>query len=458
MKLNKDQKRLVRTGMVWAVYETITAGFLIVFALALGASNTVVGILGALPFIAVLLMEMPGAKLVEYFHRKAIFLTTTGISRICWILVLSTPYLFKQHTLWFVGAFFFLLRCLEYLADPAWASWAADLVPDKSRGAFWGRRNMLVSLAGMIASLLAGAYLDLFPKESLLGFATLFGLGIFVGLYANSIMARIKEPEYRDHDHHAFKEFFHVDGQFRTYCWIMVAFNFAVNLASPFFTVYMLHDLGLSYTTFVIFGAIATVSRILAHPHFGYVSDRYGDKPVALICMLGTAIVPIIYLLVTKQTLWLVVPAQIISGIVWAGTELSTWNLLLDLTKREKRAMQIAEYNILTSIPMIIAPVAGGLIADNISLVLAGIPLIFAMSGILRGASSLLLIRIHETRAGKEHAVSEVISHVLTIHPFHGAERAIKIVVKKIRQEFSHVKAPYPVNGKLTRFIPPKTP
>jgi len=456
MKLNNDQKRLISSGAVWAAYEAMTAGFLIVFAIALGASNTVVGILGALPAIAMVLMEIPGAKLVEFFRRKTIFLVATGLSRCAWLLIILTPYLFKEHTLWFLGAFAFLHRCLEYLADPSWSSWAADLVPDRIRGSFWGRRNMMTSFAGMVASLLAGAYLDLFPKENYLGFATLFGLAILLGLYSNWIMSKIKEPEYRDHDHHRIREFFKVDGQFRTYCWIMVLFYFAVNLASPFFTAYMLQNLGLSYTYFVIAGAIATVTRILAHPHFGYVTDKYGDRPVAVISIIGTALVPLAFIFVTPQTLWLIIPAQIISGIVWAGTDLSTWNLLLDLTKREKRAMQVAEYNFLTSIPMVIAPVIGGLVADNLVLGLSGIPLVFAIAFVLRAIPGFLLLRVHETRAGAERPIGEVFAHVLTIHPFHGMERAIKIVVKRVHDEFAHIRAPYPVSGKIPRFPPPK--
>lgn len=447
---------MMYSGAVWALYESINAGFLIVFALALGASNTVVGVLGALPYVATLLMEIPGAKLVEFLPRKTIFVLTTALSRVSWVLIILTPYLFKAHTLWFIGAFFFLMRCLEYLADPAWMSWAADLVPDRMRGVFWGRRNMLVSLAGMIAALIAGAYLDLFPKDSYLGFATLFGVGILFGLYSTKMMARAKEPTYRDHDHHGFREFFRIDGQFRIFCWIMVAFNFSVMLASPFFTVYTLKNLGLSYTMFVIVGAIATVSRILAHPHFGFVSDRFGDRPVALLCMLGTALVPLAYVFITPSMLWLLIPAQMLSGIVWAGTELSTWNLLLDLTHRDKRALQVAEYNFLNSIPNIAAPVIGGLIADNVSLILTGIPLIFVVSGILRAGAALLLTRVHETRVGKEHPVNEVFAQILTIHPFHGMQHAIRIVVKRIRHEFEHERAPYPVNRRILRFDSPK--
>jgi MFS family permease len=457
MKFNRDQKGLMSSGAVWALYEAFNAGFLVVFAIALGASNTVVGVLAALPSLAMVLFELPGAKLVEYFRRKTLFVLGTGLSRLMWVFIILTPYLFKEHTLWFVGGFFFLVRCLEYTADPAWSSWAADLVPDRVRGTFWGYRNMLVSFCGMMASLAGGVFLDLFPKENYLGFAILFGAGTVLGLLSTFIQSHVREPEYRDHDHHGFREFFRVDGQFREYCWIMVVFYFGVNLASPFFTAYMLENLGLSYTYFVIVGAIATIARILAHPHFGYVSDRFGDKPVAVIALLGTAIVPLSFIFVTKQTLWLIVPMQILSGIAWAGHDLSTWNLLLDLTRADKRALQVAEFNFLTSMPMIVSPIIGGLLADHASIaLLAGIPLVFAIATLARGIPALLLLRIHETRTGPEHPIGEVFAHVCTIHPFHGMQSAIKIVVKRVKREFDHMHQPYPMKGREPQFRPEK--
>lgn len=442
----------MHSGIVWALYESVTAGFLVVFALALGASNTIVGLLGALPSIAIVLMEIPGAKLVEYFPRKTVYAFATIVSRCTWLLIILTPYLFTKYALWCIGGFFFLVRCFEYLSDPAWSSWAADLVPDRVRGAFWGRRNMFVSFAGMVASLAAGAYLDLFPKSSYLGFATLFAIGILLGLWATWTMARVKEPVYRDHDHHSMRELFTIDGQFRTYCRLMMLFYFGVNLASPLFTAYMLQNLGLSYTYFVIAGAIATVSRILAHPHFGFVSDRYGDKPVAVISLLGTALVPLTFIFVTKETLWLLIPVQILSGIAWAGHDLSTWNLLLDLTRRDRRAMQVAEYNLLTNIPMVVSPIIGGLIADKLVFVLSGIPLVFAIAAVIRATAGLLLMRVHEERTGAERPLGEVFAHVLTVHPFHGIERVIRIVIKRTEREFEHMHLPYPMRGRQPRF------
>lgn len=451
MRPTTDQKLLLRAGTIWSLHEALTGGFLIVFALALGASNTIVGILGAVPYIATLLMELPGAKLVEYFKRKTIFLIAATFARTTWLLITIAPYVFKEHPLLFVGTFFFFARCMNFLADPAWISWAADLVPDKTRGAFWAQWNVRTSLSGMLVTVLAGAFLDLFPKESLLGFATLFIIGALLGLWSNKIMAQVREPAYKDHDKHGFKEFFKIGGQFRMFCVIMMTYTFAVMLASPLFTPYMLENLGLSYTYFVLAGAIATTSRIISHPYFGHLSDRYGDRPVALISMFGTALVPLLFVLVTRENLWLIIPVQIISGIVWAGTDLATFNLLLDMTNREKRALQIAEYSFLISIPNITGPIIGGLVADNLAILgLTGIPLVFIIAGLLRMITTTMLTRIHEKRTGKEHKVSEVITHAISMHPVNGIEKAIKVVVKRVKTEIKHGHVPYPARRRLS--------
>ena len=67
MKYTQNQKHLINSGALWAVYNGFTGAFLVAFALALGAPNIVVGILAAIPYLAIMLAEYPGAKLVEFY-------------------------------------------------------------------------------------------------------------------------------------------------------------------------------------------------------------------------------------------------------------------------------------------------------------------------------------------------------------------------------------------------------
>ena len=61
----------------------------------------------------------------------------------------------------------------------------------------------------------------------------------------------------------------------------------------------------------------------------------------------------------------MLITAQIISGLVWAATDIARFNLMVGLTDAKKRAMQIAEYQFYTSTAMIAGPIIGGYISEN---------------------------------------------------------------------------------------------
>lgn len=410
------------------MYDGLTSFFLAAFALALGASNPVIGLLGALPYAVALIAEFPGAKLVEYYRRKTILFVLLTVAGCGWVFIGLVPLL--PAPLAILLALYAGIKFLEYTTVPAWTTLAADVIPARVRGAFFGKRNMVIGLTGMIASVIAGAFLDWFP-DGWRGFAVLFAIGAGVGVLAAASLRRVKEPEYQDHQHHSLREFLSVRGRFRRFVFAMSVFNFAYMLASPFFTVYLLKNLGMSYTYFVIATAATTVCRIAASGFIGRVSDRYGDKPVAILSVLGTAIVPLSFIFITEPVRWLAVPALALSGAVWAGVDLSTFNLLLSLSGG--KAARAGAYTTLTSIPLIIAPVIGGFIAERGDLVLAGIPLVFAISAALRAASSLVFLGLKEQRV-QGHSVGELFRDVVFRHPAGGHVHMIRGVRRMVRK------------------------
>ncbi|MBW2969013.1 MFS transporter, partial [Candidatus Woesearchaeota archaeon] len=212
---------------------------------------------------------------------------------------------------------------------------------------------------------------------------------------------------------------------------------FSYALASPLFVVYILQNLGLSYKIYIGTIIIASILKIVANRHWGKITDRYGDKPVAVLSILGTAIVPFLYLFITEKTLWLIVPAQIISGIAWAGVNLTMFNLLLDFTSPKTRATEIAQHNIITAFPLIIAPIAGGILADHIKhFIIAGIPFVFLVSSILRLASAWLMHHIKEPRSKKEYKIWFVFKRATAVHPEKFTEHLVNGIVKQVRKNF----------------------
>ncbi len=86
------------------MYAGLTSAFLIAYALHLGASNMIIGVLGAIPFIGAVIGEMPGVLLMRRWSRLGIYLVTTTIDRLSWAGLLLIPFLMDANPLaWLVG-------------------------------------------------------------------------------------------------------------------------------------------------------------------------------------------------------------------------------------------------------------------------------------------------------------------------------------------------------------------
>ncbi len=427
MKLDKNKKIILWNGALWALFNGFTSAFLVAFALALGASNEIIGLLGAMPFIATILTQIPGATLVQHFKRKNINVILGLISRFWWLPLLLSPFIFTKPILPVV-IFFLFVNLGIGLTKPGWASLIADTVEEKHRGEFIGKRLTYIGIFGMIATVLGGLFLQQFPKEDPLGFAIMFAVGIVFGVFSIIIISKIKEPEYTDHEPHKLKEFFTLTGPLKRFTIFGIVFNFGFMFAGPFVVVYILKNLGVGYEYLGILIAIATFARVITAKTAGIIADKYGAKKTAIIGVIGTGLVPLIYLTITPNVLWLLVPAQLISGIAWAITDIAIFNLLLDVADPKKHAMQIAEYNFYTAIALSIAPIIGGIVSDKVTLILSGIPLVFAISFVLRTGSVILLLKVKEPRIKKERPFKYILTHA--IHPEKGIEQSIETIKK----------------------------
>jgi len=422
------QRAILTATSLMAAFNGLTSVYLVAFALALGASNVVVGVLGALPYLASLLVQIPAAQLVQHLSRKKIIITFEIMSKLFWMPLLLSPFLFINPLL-FIVIFYLITKICEGVTTPALTTLIADVVPAKTRGDFIAVRQRLINLFGMIAMILAGLWLQQFPKESPVGFSIMFFLGAILGIIGAFVYKKVEEPEYTDHEHHTLKEFFTLNGEMKKFVTFQIIFNFSFMIASPFFAVYMLKNLNIGYEYYGIASSVTTLAAILSSRYIGQLTDKFGDKPVAIIGHFGVAAVPLLYLAVTTNNLWLLIPVQLISGIAWAATDIGTINLLLGLSDSKKRAIQIAEYTFYSSIPLIIAPIIGGWITENMAIwVLTGIPLIFVISAILRFLSAFMLFRIKEPRQDHEYPAMQVFLEATHFHPNKGLRYSVTVV------------------------------
>jgi len=378
-EIQSGLKIVIKDGLASQTMVTLTGGvFLVAFALKLGASNTIIGLLAAIPALAQL-VQIPAIYFIEkYRTRKIISLYASGSSRVLWLIIALIPFFFNTG----VGIVILILALLLLSAFGAvsscsWNSWMRDLVPQDQLGSFFSRRMKLTMILATILSLAAAFYLDkwknIFPEYELQGYSILFMLGLLAGMIGLYFISRIPEPKMSPaaEKTQIFKLILQPfkDGNFRQLIIFLGSWHFAVNLAAPFFIVYMLRRLDLGMSLIIALTVMSQIMYVIFIQIWGRFSDHYSNKsvlrvsgPLFMICILAWTFTtfPGKHFL----TIPLLVAIHILMGISTAGVTLATGNIGLKLAPRGTATAYLAASGFINSLAAGIAPLLGGVFAD----------------------------------------------------------------------------------------------
>ncbi len=431
---NKDKKNLLRNGAWWSAADAFTTPFIIPFALALNATTVIVGLINSLQNLAIVASQVPGSEIVWIFkRRRAINNACEFFCKASWLAIVLIPFLPSGSWLTVLIAAVAIASFFSNLSYPAWTSFIADVIPKETRARYLANRNMWMGFVSIIITIFVGFYLDIFPSGDLRGFSSIFLFGFVAGIIAIVYFSRIKGKE----DWlpaHRFRDYLKMGVNLRRFLMFAAYFNFTYMIASPFFAVYMLENLKMDYGSYVMFSAIAAFAGLVSQKHWGALIDKYGCKPMISIAVVGAAFVPFFFIFVNPGNLIYLVAVQILSGVAWAGIGLATFNMFLDTSDSNKRVMQTADYNLITTVPMIAAPILGGYVAESYTFILSGLPLIFLISAILRLSSLPLLGRIKEKHVEQDYASAYAFRVFVSIHPVKGLAHEIRVIDKEIKR------------------------
>ena len=146
-----------------------------------------------------------------------------------------------------------------------------DLIPENVMGSFFSKRMRIATGVGIALSILAAVYLDMwkrfFSSQELAGYSILFLVGFAAGITGLFFLA--KTPEIRMPLVQEKQKILKLlalpfkDENFRKLIVFMCSWNFAVNLAGPFFMVYMLKRLQLNMSFIIGLSILSQVMNFL---------------------------------------------------------------------------------------------------------------------------------------------------------------------------------------------------
>lgn len=420
----------VLDGACATIMASLAGGiFLVGFALnVLGASTLQVGILAALP-VSANVAQLIGASLIESFGRRRwlCLLAVTG-GRLVWIVVMLLPLTFFDSVAdwrpWVLVALVGISCLLGALAGVAWLEWMSDVIPEKIRGAYFGHRNMVCAASGMVAVLAGGAFLSWWEnahgREDPFGYLILFGTGLVFGLLASWFLSRIPDPS--EHSQDQTKPRFQAEAIFRPFgdrnfvslVFYVAAFMFVTQLAGPFYSVFMIENLGIGFGTITWFMTFATLTSLFMLRLWGPISDQMGNRPVLIVAGAAHALIPLMWVVSTPESyFWPIALAHVASGAFFSAIMLAQVNILIKLSPARGKSFFIAVFNASIGLAAGVAPIVGGWLLELTSTVqwqvgewtLGNLHLLFLLSGGLQLLVLIALIRVHEEGALPSTAV-----------------------------------------------------
>ena len=306
-KLKEAAKRnSIRDGSFYSIMDGMGMRYITPYALSMGISNRLIGILEVFPALIGNILRILFNKSYYKKSRKGIVLPFVFIQAFFWIplLLVGFAYFFLSLSLFYSSLFlvisYSMIIISGLIASPAWVSWMQDLV-ESNRGAYFGRRNKINGLVLVISMLTAGLILDYFEKGQIFfGFAILFilaSLGRYISFY---FLKKQYEPKV-SHDEKSYFSFFQFikkmpSNNFGRFVIFVSLTSFAVTIASPFFSVYMLKELKLSYLAFTIINLGVLISPIIFLSFIGKLSDKIGTVKVMKISGFLISFVPLLWI------------------------------------------------------------------------------------------------------------------------------------------------------------------
>jgi MFS family permease len=375
------------------------------WALHLGCGTQLVGLLGALPFLAQL-CQLPGAWLTARVGSRRAALATVALSRQCFLPLAALPWLplGPEEKRAVLVACCAAHHALGILCNNAWTTWVGELVPGRVRGRYFGRRTSICTAATALATVAVGSALDR-AQAAELAAPALAGLALVscsAGALSVALMARQAGGQRGDAPRWRLAAAIAPlrDRRARELLRYLVLWHVAVGFSAPFYGLYLLQDLRAGYTTLAWVLAVAALARMATAPAWGRAVDRVGARPVLLACTAGLALAPLSWIAAARLGSWPLLLDAIVGGALLGGHQVATFSLPLAIAPARERPHYHALFAMAGGGAFALASAAGGALvaaAPDLLPEASGVlplQLTFAASSAARAAAALAAARI----------------------------------------------------------------
>ncbi|MEY4941236.1 MAG: hypothetical protein RIQ93_2971 [Verrucomicrobiota bacterium] len=395
--------------------------------IAIPLPKTTIGLISAVPFLGNFLQIFVAPLIARWKPPKIVTITAAALHLVTWVtLGIFLPWIPRDNPdaagrvlmIWFLVS-----SCFAAVAGVSWNAWIQEWVPSRLRGKFFGRRNGALQLSTLTFLLVAGWVLARW-NYSLLVFQLIIAGAALMRVF--SLRSQWKTLTGPRHAHHSlalpFREQLAIVTNSRSLL-VFITFGaiwgFAANCFGPFYSVFMLQQIGFSAWNISVLNAISLLGGALSLPTWGYLLDRYGNKSVMAFSLILWQSQSFLWCVVTPENRNMLYGMWAWGGITSAGFVLGQFTILLRLIPLKAKSLAIGANIAVTSLVAAVAPIIGGTVLTW-ALARWPDPLkvyhgCFLLQPLLALAGSTLLLRIHEPHASSLTMVFGAMRNIRTL-------------------------------------------
>lgn len=417
---------LMPYGTIAGVSSAIFAGYV----LFLGIDKAAIGLILSLVQVTGLL-QLLSFRLSDRVHPRALVLPLGMLEVAFGVSVITVPFWVPKGYEFY--AIVGLLGCAWALAHtyaPTFNAWFASIVPSDMRGRYISKRTFVQYAVGIAVSLMAGKFIDLVPGMK--GFGILYGVALTTGWLAFAILYRTPLPalgqskeESERHESHWKRMLAPLHHrEFRSFVTFHVVWTLIAGMPGPYYTVFMIDSLKLSYSTIAVFTSTQMVIMGLGFRFWGAVVDRFGGKPMIQLLFVPAAAMPALWAFASPGMYYTVPVAMFFGGLFWAGLSISTSIMLYAIIPQTgQKSSYFAIWSVSVGLAASAAPAIGSavmkLLADA-HFVLWGVVFdnyhsLFVLATVASAIPALLLRTLPDLGA---HPAGYVIGQLMRGNPF----------------------------------------
>lgn len=373
-------------GMSFVFGSTVLS----LYASYLTESSVLIGLIPAMQPVAYSLPQLLLARQIQHFPRHKPFLVRLGImERLPYLFVALSIFLWPNAPSWLA----FSLLLLSFLVgngsggimSPAWKSLLAKLIPVRRRGLMFGLSNALGGLLGILGGAMSSYVLERYAYPY--SFGICFAMATMALMLSYAAMLMNREPaRHSESEKVSAQEYWRklptVLRQNRNFTRYLFSRSIIIlgTMAASFYILFAKDSFGVSDAVAGELTMAALIGQTISTPVLGWLADRRGHKWLTEV---GSAIsVLALAILLLSPTRLLMYPVFMLVNMGRSARMISGNSIVMEFSSPEELATYSALAGSVLALPVLVAPLLGGLLVDVLGYrPLFGVALFFALTG-----------------------------------------------------------------------------